>query len=124
MIELNDWQLRLLQTMEKENVRSYIKIFDEHYYVRSDDLFYCIDDTQENREYAEEKLQQVIADYEERLKDNNPNIVDVIWYKEQLTKAHDEIEQLKEENEILRNKALMVCNEDMLDKLAMEGIEL
>lgn len=120
MIELNDWQLRLLQAMEKENVKSYIKIFDEHYYVRSDDLFYCIDDTQDNRQYAEDKLQQVINDYEERLKDNNPNITDVIWYKEQLTKAHEKIEQLEKKIEDIQS----MLDEEDYDKLAMEGIEL
>lgn len=120
MIELNDWQLRLLQTMEKENVKSYIKSFENDYYARIEDLFYCIDDTQDNREYAEEKLQQVIDDYEERLKDNNPNIVDVIWYKEQFTKAHEKIEQLEKKIEDIQS----TLNEEDYDKLAMEGIEL
>lgn len=120
MIELNDWQLRLLRTMEKENIRSYVKIYDDHYYVRSDDLFYCIDDTQDNRQYAEDKLQQVIDNYEERLKDNNPNIVDVIWYKEHLTKANEEIERLKKKIEDIQS----TLDEEDYDKLTMEGIEL
>ena len=114
MIELNEWQLSLLQRLEKENYKRYIKIFENHYYARIDDLFYCIDDTQDNREYAEEKLKEYINETETKKEDEIPGL---------LKSYQKEYERLKEENEILRNKALMVCNEDMLDKLANEGIE-
>lgn len=124
MIELNDWQLRLLQGAEKLNCKKYIKVFEDHYYCKIDELFYCIEDTQENREFAEDKLQEVINDYEEKLHDKNPNIVDCIWYKEQLHKACEEVERLKEENDALKAECLKVCNEDALDELAMEGVEL
>lgn len=120
MIELNDWQLRLLQTMEKENVKSYIKIYDDHYYVRSDDLFWIIDDTQENREYAEEKLQEIIDTYEEKLKDKSPQTFNYQLMKE-------EMEKLKEQNVELRKKLKTIKNnlsKENYDKLIMEGIEL
>lgn len=125
LIELKENDYKLIRKIESANSTSYgVLEVQGNYYINVNDLFSLIDDIQDNREYAEDKLQQVIDDYEERLKDNNPNIVDVIWYKEQLTKAHEENENLKEENEILRDKALMVCNEDMLDRLAFEGVEI
>ncbi len=119
MIELNEWQLSLLQRLEKENCKSYIKIFENNYYAKIEDLFYCIDDTQDNRQYAEEKLQDVIKDYEEKLKDNNPNIVDVIWYKEKLKELNEQNIELTTKLEAIQ----CTLNEDDYDKLADEGIE-
>lgn len=118
MIELEGWQLSLLQRLEKENCKKYIKIFENDYYVRIEDLFYCIDDTQDNREYAEDKLQDFIADVEARKEDNTPGL---------LNSYQKECQRLKEENDELRTTIEAIqstLNEDDYDKLAEEGIEI
>lgn len=118
MIELKGWQLSLLQRLEKENCKKYIKIFENDYYARIDDLFYCIDDTQDNREYAEDKLKDYIEEAETRKEENTPGL---------LNSYQKEIARLKEENEKLTATLEAIqstLNEDDYDKLAEEGIEI
>lgn len=118
MIELKEWQLSLLQRLEKENCKKYIKIFENNYYARIEDLFYCIGDTQDNREYAEDKLQDFIADVETRKEENTPGL---------LSSYQKECQRLKEENDELRTTIEAIqntLNEDDYDKLAEEGIEI
>lgn len=116
MIELNEWQLSLLQRLEKENSKRYIKIFENHYYAKIDDLFYCIEDTQENREYAEDRLKDYIEE-EMRKEEEIPGL---------LKSYQKECERLKEEKEELIETIQSIQNtldEDDYDKLAEEGIE-
>lgn len=118
MIELKGWQLSLLQRLEKENCKKYIKIFENDYYARIDDLFYCIDDTQDNREYAEDKLKDYIEEAETRKEEEIPGLLKS--YQKECEKLKEEKEELIETIKSIQN----TLDEDDYDKLAEEGIEI
>lgn len=118
MIELTDRYFRLIQRLEKENCRKY-KVYgiDDRYYIDVDTLLDVLDDTEDNREYAEEKLEELSDELRARPEEANSL---------QLT-TMVEVKRLKEENDELRTKLEAVqctLDEDDYDKLAMEGIEI
>lgn len=132
MIEISENYYKFIKQLEESNCNRYdVVTHQDHYYINGDTILQCLDDTQDCREYAEHKLQDIIEDYEERRKEDNPNINDVMWYKEKLSKITEENERLKEENEelketneIIKNEMLFYCNEDDLDRLADQGVAL
>lgn len=60
MLELDDYDYELLKEVEKANQTNYeiVDIQNKHY-IDPDNLLSIIEDTQENREYAEEKLKEL-----------------------------------------------------------------
>lgn len=118
MIELTDRYLRLIRKLEKANSRYYkIAVVNDRYYIDVDTLLDALDDTQDNREYAEEKLEELSDELMSRPEEANSL---------QLT-TMIEAKRLKEENDELRTKIEAIqctLDEDDYDKLAMEGIEL
>lgn len=116
MVELNDRYRRLIHKLEKENCRSYrICEIRDRYYISIEDLLDALDDTQDSREYAEEKFEDYINDVETRKEENTPGL---------LNSYQKECERLKEENETLRKEVNRVCNEEAYDRLAFEGVEI
>ena len=116
MVELNDRYRRLLHKLEKENCRSYrICEIRDRYYISIEDLLDALDDTQDSREYAEDKFKEYVDDIETRKEENTPGLL--ISYQK-------ECERLKEENETLRKEVNRVCNEEAYDRLAFEGVEI
>ena len=116
MVELNDRYRRLLYKLEKENWRSYrIREIRDRYYISIEDLLDALDDTQDSREYAEDKFKEYVDDIETRKEENTPGLL--ISYQK-------ECERLKEENETLRKEVNRVCNEEAYDRLAFEGVEI
>lgn len=118
MIELTDRYLRLIRKLEKENSRYYkIVVANDRYYIAVDTLLDVLDDTEDNREYAEEKLEELNVELMSRPKEANSL---------QLT-TMVEVKRLKEENDELRTKIEAIqctLDEDDYDKLAMEGLEI
>lgn len=118
MIELTDRYLRLIRKLEKANSRYYkIAVVNDRYYIDVDTLLDALDDTEDNREYAEEKLEELNDELMSRPEEANSL---------QLT-TMIEVKRLKEENDELRTKIETIqctLDEDDYDKLAMEGIEI
>ena len=118
MIELTDRYLRLIRKLEKANSRYYkIAVVNDRYYIDVDTLLDALDDTQDTREYAEEKLEELNDELMSRPEEANSL---------QLT-TMIEVKRLKEENDELRTKIEAIqctLDEDDYDKLAMEGIEI
>ena len=118
MIELTDRYLRLIRKLEKANSRYYkIAVVNDRYYIDVDTLLDALDDTQDNRKYAEEKLEELNDELMSRPEEANSL---------QLT-TMIEVKRLKEENDELRTKIEAIqctLDEDDYDKLAMEGIEI
>ena len=118
MIELTDRYLRLIRKLEKANSRYYkIAVVNDRYYIDVDTLLDALDDTQDNREYTEEKLEELNDELMSRPEEANSL---------QLT-TMIEAKRLKEENDELRTKIEAIqctLDEDDYDKLAMEGIEI
>lgn len=118
MIELTDRYLRLIRKLEKANSRYYkIAVVNDRYYIDVDTLLDALDDTEDNREYAEEKLEELNDELMSRPEEANSL---------QLT-TMIEAKRLKEENDELRTKIEAIqctLDEDDYDKLAMEGIEI
>lgn len=67
MLELDDYDYELLKEVEKANLTNYeiVDIQNKHY-IDPDNLLRCIEDTQENREYAEEKLKELANSIDRR----------------------------------------------------------
>lgn len=130
MIPLKEWELSLLRRIEESNMTTYgIREIDGDYYIKTDDLMSLIDETQDYRNYAEEQLIELNNKINE-MPDVECNSLQLSTVKalNELHVKYDELESkykdLEEENKILRDNALMYCNEDMLDRLNMEGVEL
>lgn len=130
MIELEEHNLNLIRRLERNNYKNYhIKEIDGSCYIRLWDLISCLEDTEDSRDYAEEKVVELTNKINE-MPDIEANSLQLSTIKalNELHIKYSELEEkykdLKEENEILRDKAIMYCNEDMLDKLAFEGVEL
>lgn len=114
LIKLKEIDYKLIRRIEKANSTSYgILEIQGDYYINADELFSLIDDIQDNREYAEEK----VIDLTEEL-NSRPEIDSYTM------SIHDTMRDLEEENKILRKEIARVCNEDMLDRLAFEGVEI
>lgn len=120
MIELKEEDYKLIKGVEEANATNYgIVEVRGNYYIDKDDLLAMIDDIQYNRNYAEEKLQEVVEDYEERLKDKTPQIFDFKVLKEELNNLKQEKVELEAKIEAIQN----TLDEDDYDRLAREGIE-
>ena len=119
LIELKERYRRLIHKLEIENCNKY-KIYelDDRYYINAEDLLEALDDTQDNREYVEERLQEFVNEAENIKEDETPAL---------LKSYQKECERLKEENDKLKETIENIqktLDEDDYDKLAMEGIEL
>lgn len=118
MVELTDRYVRLIRKLEKENDSYYkIAVVNDQYYIDVGTLLDVLDDTQDNREYAEEKLEELNDELMSRPEEANSL---------QLT-TMIEVKRLKEENDKLRTKIEAIqstLNEDDYDRLAEEGIEI
>jgi membrane-associated HD superfamily phosphohydrolase len=123
MIALNEWQYSLLTRIEKENCTDYgIKEIGGDYYISLDTILEALDETQNYREYAEEQLIQ-LNDKLNDMPDVEVNSLQLSTVKA-LNELRIENDNLKQENETLRREVENICNEDMLDRLNMEGVEL
>lgn len=119
LIEIKERYRRLIHKLEIKNCNTY-KIYelDDRYYINVEDLLEALDDTQDNREYAEERLQEFVNEAEDTNEDETPGL---------LKSYQKECLRLKEENMELQTKIERIQStlaEDDYDKLAMEGIEL
>ena len=118
MIELKEWDYNLLKRLEDKNMTDYrITEIRGEYYINQDDLFTCLDDTSDYRDYAEQKLVEVADDYDNRLKDDIPSLE-----KQYL----DQIEKLKARNKELEetlNCLQSTLNEEGYNKLSENGYE-
>lgn len=130
MILLKEWELSLLRRIEDSNMTNYsIREIDGEYYIKQDDLFVLIDETQDNRDYAEEQLIEITKKLDE-MPDVECNTLQILTVKalNDLHIKYDELESkykdLEEENKILKNETLKYCNEDDLDRLAFEGVDI
>lgn len=119
MIELDERDVRLIRRLEEANYRKYEIVFiQDKYYINEENLLIALYDTQDSREYAEEKLQDFIDDVETRKEENTPGL---------LNSYQKECQRLKEENDELRATIEAIqatLNEDDYDKLAEEGIKI
>lgn len=123
MIELEEHNLNLIRRLERNNYKNYhIKEIDGSCYIRLWDLISCLEDTEDSRDYAEEKVVELTNKINE-MPDIEANSLQLSTIKT-LNELRIENDKLKQENEILRDKAIMYCNEDDLDRLAFEGVEL
>lgn len=123
MIELTEMDYNLIKRIEKANMSDYnIMDIKDHYYINIEDLFNCLSETQDYRDYAEEHLIEVAEEYDKKHDDHIPTLDK--RYIDEINKLKEENEYIKEENEILRDKALMVCNEDDIDRLNFEGVRI
>lgn len=130
MIELEEHNLNLIRRLERNNYKNYhIKEIDGSCYIRLWDLISCLEDTEDSRDYAEEKVVELTNKINE-MPDVEVNSLQLSTVKalNELHVKYDELEEkykdLKEENDILRREVYKVCNEDDLDRLIEEGIEL
>ena len=119
MIELKERYRRLIHKLEVENCNTY-KIYelDDRYYINVEDLLEALDDTQDNRQYAEEKFKEYIDNVESMKEEKTPGL---------LKSYQDECIRLKEENGELKKTISTIqntLNEDDYDRLAEEGIEI
>ena len=131
MIPLKEWELSLLRRIEDKNTTDYsIREIEGEYYIKQDDLFSLIDETEDYRDNAEQELKEITIKLDNTpiIEDNNSFYRNTIRSLNELHIKYEELESkykdLEEENRILRDKAIMYCNEDMLDRLNMEGVEL
>lgn len=117
MIELEERYRRLVHKLEQENNRSYrVSNIKDHYYISIDDLLDALDDTQDSREYAEEKISELNREISDRPIECNSLQIHTL----------EELNRLKEENIELQTKIEMIqstLDEDDYDRLAGEGIE-
>ena len=130
MIELEEHNLNLIRRLERNNYKNYhIKEIDGSCYIRLWDLISCLEDTEDNRDDAEEKVVELTNKINE-MPDVEANSLQLSTIKalNELHVKYDELESkykdLKEENKILKNETLRYCNEDDLDRLAFEGVKL
>ena len=119
MIELKEWQYKLIQRLSNENDKRYeILEFKGTYYINSDELMEILDDTQNNREYAEEKLVELSDEFDkfkERKEDNIPGLQKSL---------QRELNRLKEENDELKETLDHIqgtFTEDDFDDLLANG---
>ena len=123
MIALNEWQYNLLRKLEKENYSNYeMREIKGDFYIAVDDLMDALDETQNYRQYAEETVVE-LSDKINGMTNNECNSLQLSTVKA-LNELRIENDNLKQENETLRREVENVCNEDMLDRLNMEGVEL
>lgn len=66
LIEIKERYRKLIHKLEIENCNTY-KIYelDDRYYINVEDLLEALDDTQDNREYTEEKFKELCNSMEE-----------------------------------------------------------
>lgn len=118
MIKLDERDVRLITRVEKANFTNYkIVLFDDNYYIDESNLLIALEDTQDSREFAENKISELCNELNNRPEDCNSLQLSTM-------KANKE---LIEENEMLKEKIERIQStlaEDDYDKLAMEGIEL
>ena len=131
MIPLKEWELSLLRRIEDKNTTDYsIREIEGEYYIKQDDLFSLIDETEDYRDNAEQELKEITIKLDNTpiIEDNNSFYRNTIRNLNELHVKYEELESkykdLEEENRILRNETLRYCNEDDLDRLNMEGVEL
>lgn len=116
MIEIDEKWISLIKKLEKENFRKYeIMEYNDRYYIGAEDLLWCLDDTQDSREHAEEKLKDVVDDYDSR-KEENSNSLQLSTAKK-LNELINENIELKKELEFIRN----TFSEEDYDRLREEG---
>lgn len=119
MIELEERYRRLIHQLEQENCRNYrIVNIKDSYYINIEDLLDALDDTQDYREYAEEKFKEYINKTEERKEENTPGLLNS--YQKECEKLKEEKEKLIAIVEAIQN----TLSEDDYEKLAKEGVEL
>ena len=131
MIPLKEWELSLLRRIEDKNTTDYsIREIEGEYYIKQDDLFSLIDETEDYRDNAEQELKEITIKLDNTpiIEDNNSFYRNTIRNLNELHIKYEELESkykdLEEENKILKNETLRYCNEDDLDRLNMEGVEL
>ena len=131
MIPLKEWELSLLRRIEDKNTTDYsIREIEGEYYIKQDDLFSLIDETEDYRDNAEQELKEITIKLDNTpiIEDNNSFYRNTIRNLNELHVKYEELESkykdLEEENKILKNETLRYCNEDDLDRLNMEGVEL
>lgn len=116
MIEIDEKWISLIKKLEKENFRKYEIIeHNDRYYISAEDLLWCLDDTQDSREYAEEKLKDVVDDYDSR-KEENSNSLQLSTIKK-LNELINENIELKKELEFIRS----TFSEEDYDRMREEG---
>lgn len=97
MIPLKEWQYILITRIEKENYTNYhVKEIEGDYYISFDDVFDALDETQEYRQYAEEKLCEVATEHDKRWYEENANSLQLSTIKA--------LDETKEENDKLKQK--------------------
>lgn len=116
MIEIDEKWISLIKKLEKENFRKYEIIeYNDRYYIVAEDLLWCLDDTQDSRENAEEKLKDVVDDYDSR-KEENSNSLQLSTTKK-LNELINENIELKKELEFIRS----TFSEEDYDRTREEG---
>lgn len=104
MIELKEWQYKLIQRLKEDNYKHYEIIeVKGNYYVSSNELLEILDDTENCREYAEEKLIMLSDEfnkYKEREQDNIPGLEKSL--QREVNRLKDENDKLKEKNKRIR----------------------
>ena len=116
MTEIDEKWISLIKKLEKENFRKYEIIeYNDRYYIVAEDLLWCLDDTQDSRENAEEKLKDVVDDYDSR-KEENSNSLQLSTTKK-LNELINENIELKKELEFIRS----TFSEEDYDRTREEG---
>lgn len=117
MIELEEYNLNLIRRLEKNNYKDYhIKEIDGSSYIRVWDLISCLEDTEDNRDYAEEKVVELTNKINE-MPDVEANSLQLSTIKV-LNELKAENEELKDTLERIQN----TLDEDDYDRLREEGI--
>lgn len=118
MIKLDERDVRLIQRVQRTNFSDYgIVTINDGWYISENNLLLALEDAQESREYAEDRILDLCEELDKRPEECNSL---------QLTTL-SECKRLKEENNRLKEMIENIqktLDEDDYDKLAMEGIEL
>lgn len=110
MIPLKEWQYKLLERISKENYTNYhIKEIEGDYYISFDDVFEVLDETENYRQYAEEKLSEVATEHDKRWYEENANSLQLSTIKA-LDETKEENDKLKLEVKGLKEKIESLLN--------------
>ena len=119
MIELEKWEYELMDKISSENCTDYnIKEEDGKHYIDKYDLMTALEETQDYREYADEKVIELSRVIDS---DQLDELVDRCLRAEgSYRKAKKRIKELEENIEVLTG----TFNEDYWDKAFERGYEL
>lgn len=119
MIELKEWDYNLIKRIEKANLTDYGVIeIRGNYYIEPDDLFVMIDDIEDQRDYAENRIKDLCEEIDKKEDEYIPTTDK--HYIDKIKQLEDKVKEQAEKLEILTG----MMNEDDYDKAFERGFEI